>query len=103
MPFTFNGIGTALRGYSSPISWTRPGTLGLAMVLVAVGLLSAFVALRGVLSGRHPVPQVLEGVGVAALVCALGYGGFRRPRFRAARARDGRPVILPHPAGQGTP
>jgi len=100
MPFTFNGIGTALRGYSSPISWTRPGTLGLAMVLVAVGLLSAFVALRGVLSGRHPVPQVLEGVGVAALVCALGYGGFRWLRSRDARTRDVRLVILAHPEVQ---
>jgi hypothetical protein len=29
MPFTFNGIGTALRGYSSPISWNKPGWLGL--------------------------------------------------------------------------
>ena len=29
MPFTFNGIGTALRGYASPISWSKPGTLGL--------------------------------------------------------------------------
>jgi hypothetical protein len=29
MPFTFNGIGTALRGYSSPIYWTKPGWMGL--------------------------------------------------------------------------
>src|SRR5258705_4998518 len=100
MPFTFNGIGTALRGYSSPISWTRPGTLGLAMVLVAVGLLSAFVALRGVLSGRDPVPQVLEGVGVAALGCALGYG--RLPRLLRRRTLSPAiPLASPaHPAGQ---
>src|ERR1041384_1657514 len=28
MPFTFNGIGTALSGYSAPIRWSKPSMLG---------------------------------------------------------------------------
>src|SRR5262249_28129548 len=158
MPFTFNGIGTALRGYGCPISWTKPGTLGLGqkadhdamecfvllyfpliplravhtfawsgnhsrmlpirgsgrlllniygrvlgLALVVAGLLSAFVAVADLLSGRRQAPQALEGVGVAVLVGALGYGAFRWLRSRDARTRDIRLVIGPHEAGSSDP
>src|SRR5712671_1395797 len=158
MPFTFNGIGTALRGYSSPIFWTKPGMLGLgktadhdamecfvllylpivplravhtfawtgnryrvlplrgagrlllnlygrvlAMSLMGAGLLSLIFAVTDAFSGRHQGPKAVEGVGVAVLVGALGYGALRWLRSRDARTRDVRLVIGPHEAGSSDP
>jgi hypothetical protein len=158
MPFTFNGIGTALRGYSSPISWTRPGRLGLgqkadhdamecfvllyvpliplravhtfawtgnryrvlplrgagrlllnvygrllAMALAVGGLWGLLLAVTASISGERPLQQALPRVGVAVLICAMGFGLLRFLRSRDARTRDVRLVIGPHEAGSSDP
>src|ERR1043166_1141762 len=81
MPFTFNGIGTALSGYSAPIRWSKPSMLGGqradhdAMECFVVSFLPLLPLRR---SGRmllhtylRPLALLLAGVGIVMLGITL--------------------------------